>query len=207
MTVTERAFRRLFYSGHATKLPGTIGLVVKAITMSFDRLRAFYLQIPSEAVPKTAVLTIPAWYQALGLPYDPTTGLSDLQARADAAWSQTGGQSLNYLNGQIQKELPQVYIQEVLFPGGPPANQQAIDARVGLGHVGAMRVSASDAGMSYLVIGTVPDRPKYNRLQAIIARIGPLNLWPAFIIQITSELGAARTGVGHVGNARIGKGS
>ena len=122
MVITERALRRLFPGGHAFRLPATIGQVVSAIALSTERLRTFFLTIPTESLPFTSVMTLPAWYQALGLNYDSTKAQADQQAQVDAAWSQSGGQYLNYLNAQIQKELPQVYIAEVLFPGAPPAN-------------------------------------------------------------------------------------
>jgi len=206
MVITEKALRRLAPPGKAFRFPGTIGQVISAITLSTERLRTFFLQILTEAIPHTAVITIPAWFQTLGLHYDPTFALSDLQARADAAWSQTGGQSLNYLNAQIQKECPQVYLQEILFPGGSNFDPGTA-GRTGVGRIGLERLSCAEPTMSYQVQGTVTDRPHYNRLLAILARIAPLHLVPIILLTILSEQAVARCGIEQVGSARIGKGS
>ena len=61
--------------------------------------------------------------------------------------------------------------------------------------------------MIYNVLGTVPDRGKYNRLLAILARIAPLHLLPYINITITSELFIARMNIAQMNNARVGKGS
>jgi len=116
MVLSERALRRLHpQNSHAFRLPGAIGQVISALSLSFERLRTFLKLALVESVPYYSTLTLPAWMQALGLTYDQMQGQAYNQAAADAAWANTGGQSLNYLNSQIQKQLPGVYIQEVLY--------------------------------------------------------------------------------------------
>jgi hypothetical protein len=206
MVLSEKALRRLFPPGHAFKLPGEIGLVITALSLSFERLRAFFKTITTEAIPFYAVLTLPAWYQALGMTYDPTRTLGDLQAQADAAWANTGGQYLNYLNAQIQKELPNVYLSETLSQT-QPTGWPGMDGRCNVGRSGLATCSGFDVWMTYQVNGTVTDRTHYNRLQAILARIAPLHLQPMYNVQIMSEQFIARSGIAQTNNARSGKGS
>lgn len=204
MVITERSLRRLFPPGHPFKLPGSIGAIISGLSQSFFRLRAFFLTITTEAIPFYAVITLPAWFQALGLTYDSTRALSDLQAQADNVWSATAaGQTIASLNASIQKELPQIYLQENLFPGGP--QNTGVPARLNIGRCGIMRIGAYDPSMVYGIQGTVTDRPHYNRLLAIFARIASLHLAYIWYGTIQSELALARTGIEQIGLARIGK--
>lgn len=209
MGIARSTLRRLFPGGRAWWLPATLGAVVDAISLSFDRLHDAAQTTLTESIPETATDTLPRWYAELGLKYDATQTLADRQSQIGGAYAQVGGQDPIYLQEQVKTELPDISLQERLF-ASPSASYDGGYGRVGLGRVGRMGCSQTEYGAPsetyyYDVKGTVPTRDKYNRLLAILARIMPGNLSPVFTVTIDSEQNNARVGLAQVGNARVGK--
>lgn len=198
MGVVSRALRALFPRGHAWQLPGRFGLLADGLSESFERLRLFLRAVVGESLPGTAEATLPEWYEALGIPYDPTLSLEQRRARAEGAYTAVGGQSFGYLQERLQAELPETYILE------GEIEDVGVAATSGVGRSGLMRSGAGNPLHTFSVLGFVETTDEYNRLLAILARIFPLHLSPIIGVSIRSQLGLARSGIAKSGVARSG---
>ena len=158
MALMHRVLKLLFPPGHAWTLMGELGDLVDALAESFSRLRTFFRGVLTESLPGTAVDTLQEWFEAIGLIYDETQPLADRQAAANAAYTSFGGQNLDYLNLQIQKEYPLIYLEEIL--------------------------GDAEKIYYYFVRGQIDDLADYNRIVDILVRIAPRHLVPVMIIEI-----------------------
>lgn len=177
MGVVSRSLRLLFPSGFAWRLPGQLGTLVDALALSFDRQRLFFRGILAEALPGSAEDMLPEWYGALGIPYDASLDLIVRRARAEAAYSATGGQSFNYLEGRLQAELPNTYIEEAAI------EDPGVAAIAGIGRAGLMRAGSPNPLHAFSVLGTVETDEEYDRLVAILWRYFPLHT--GWVINVT----------------------
>lgn len=107
------AIDRLMPPGKAWRFFGDLRKFMDALSLSIIRVKSYMTGVLAEAIPKTSTDLIEEWHNALSLSYDSAQDLTQLRARVDAAFTATGGQSLGYLEGQMQREFPEVYIQEV----------------------------------------------------------------------------------------------
>ncbi len=198
MGIVERALRLLFPKGLAWTLPDVLGTFVGALALSFDRLRLFLRGVLDESLPGSADDTLPEWFETLGLAHDSSQPLATRQATAEGQYTATGGQSFSYLQDQMQRELPEVFLNE------SPLEDTGVSAIVGIARVGVARVGKGNPAFSYFVRGFVDDSTQFARMLAILQRIFPLYLEPVIGVTNRSILGIGRVGVGHVGTARVG---
>ncbi len=209
MGLMNRVLRRLFPPGHAWTLTGALGDLVEALAMSFARIRTFFLGILTESLPGTADDTLPEWFEAFGLKYDPTQTLANRQARADQAYTSLGGQNKDYLEAQIQKAYPDVHLIETDVN---PENM------VGLGMVGDMQVQGYPSWLAspstdgtfpvhyYRVAGEVNDAIDLRGLENLLDRIMPKEMEPVFEITIRNQTATSEVGLGMVGLMQVGRG-
>ena len=113
MALIRRAFDILLPPGKAWIPFGNLSLVYDALVLSLDRVKTFLSDAMIEAIPKTSEETIQQWHETLGLNYVVTQSLEEKQQKVDLSYTSTGGSSLSYLEGQIQREFEGVYIVEV----------------------------------------------------------------------------------------------
>ena len=209
MGLMDRVLRRLFPPGHAWTLTGAVGDLVDALAESFSRIRTFFRGVLTESLPGTADDTLSEWFEALGLKYDPTQALSDRQARADQAYTSVGGQNKDYLEAQIQRAYPDVYLVEV---------DVRTQNMVGIGMVGHMQTQGYPSWLTppptdgsfpvhhYQAVGEVDDAVDLRGLQNLLERIAPLTHEPVFQITIRNQTSTSEVGLGMVGLAEVGRG-
>lgn len=201
MDLMQKTLRLALPKGHAWLAPGDAGLLVDGIAISFGRLRTFLRGILAESQPLTADSLLPEWFAALGLLYDSTQTLADRQARANMEHTSVGGQSLDYLQTQVNREAPDITILE-----GSDTVSAGYLGEAGVGEAGIAETgSGTENGyLYYTVLGYVQDRDQYNRLVAILQRIFPLHLQPYNLSIILSEFGLAEAGIAETGVAEAG---
>lgn len=209
MDIIKKALRLLFPSGHAWTLTGTLGDMVDALAESFSRVRTFFRGVLTESLPGTADDTLPEWYEALGLTYDETLSLADRQARADQSYTSVGGQNKDYLEEQIQRAYPDVYLVEVDI---------VIANMVGIGMVGHMQTQSYPSWLTppptdgsfpvhyYQVKGEVDDAVDLKGLENLLSRIAPLTHEPVWQITIRNQTATSEAGLGMAGLAQAGRG-
>ncbi len=209
MDLMKRVLRRLFPPGHAWTLTGAVGDLVDALAESFARIRTFFRGILTEALPGTADDTLPEWFETLGLKYDPTQTLADRQARADQAYTSLGGQSKDYLDAQIQRAYPDVYLVEIDFK---------IENMVGIGMAGHMQTQSYPSWLvppptdgswpvhHYQVVGEVDDAIDLVGLRNLLERIAPLTHEPVFQVTIRNQTATSEAGLAMAGFAQVGRG-
>jgi hypothetical protein len=176
MGIIKSAFSRLLPGGRAWRASGWFGLVIDGLALSIESAKTFLKNILMESIPKKSTLLLPEWYSALGLRYDENLTLSQLQSRADLAFTSIGGSSLEYLESQVNRELQGVVVEEI---SGDP--------------------------FDFKLKGFVFTLSEFTRLIAIVQRIFPLHLVPNYEIIILTETDTAKTGLAVCGRALTGK--
>jgi uncharacterized protein YmfQ (DUF2313 family) len=112
MAIISTAFSRLFPNGRIWNFIGNIRLFKEAVDLALERIRVFLKAAILESIPGKATQTQKEWFQLLNLPYNNTTTLQEKMNRSSAVYTAVGGQSLDYLNEQIQKEFQNVWLTE-----------------------------------------------------------------------------------------------
>ena len=181
---------------------GDLKKVLEGLAISYDQAYEFLAQVKNEARPETATEnTIDLWLQALNLTAPVSATLAEKRAIAVAAYTATGGQSINYITGKINLLYPDVSITETgafeYTVGGfyPFARDflylLALLQRIAPAHLVAVYNvrSVFDADVARCGIGVVG--------RAICGR-GTTAYTP-------TEGTIARCGVGRVGLARVGR--
>jgi hypothetical protein len=124
----------------------------------------------------------------LGIKYDPTIPVAELQSRLDSIDTAIGDLTLNQVQTQIQRELPLIFLTEV------DASSEA-----GADECGVALCNAEDGDFSpqyYDVTGTLGDDGQIPILARLLARYTPLHLIPCttglvvLSFDETSEAGA-----------------
>lgn len=198
MGLIDRTLRRLMPGGNAWRGRGNLALVLEGLAGQIEAARAFLDAAQTESIPKTASVTLQDWFRALGMYYEPGRTDDQRRAAADLAYTSAGGQSLEYLTDQLQKEYPHVWIEE----GATDASGVAGDAVSGESVTSAYY----NFSFNFSVKGDVFTVRDYYRVVSIVQRLAPLHLEPEFFIRILNELDIARTGIAVTGRARTGKG-
>jgi hypothetical protein len=182
--------------------------VIEALGLSFDRMRTLLRGVLTESNPSTAVDTLPEWYDQLGLIYDVTQTLAVRQARAKQAYSSLGGQSIGYLNEQLQIAYPDVYLEEIYVDN---------ENMVGYGMVGLMMVydyptwitspptDGTYPNFYYRVLGEVDDTYDLNGIKNLLSRIMPAPYEPVFAVTIRNLTPTGQVGIGMVGLMMVGR--
>jgi uncharacterized protein YmfQ (DUF2313 family) len=117
MALMNRALKSLLPAGSPWRLPAVFRSVIGALALSLDRLKVFIDAIVTESLPSAAVDTLPDWYEALGLAYDPALALDVRQAIARQAYTAVGGQSLDSLQAALTAAHPDLTVSTVTPDG------------------------------------------------------------------------------------------
>lgn len=206
MGIAGKSFRSLLPP--SWRLGVDLRAVIEALGLSFDRMRTLLRGVLTESNPSTAVFTLPEWYDQLGLIYDVTQTLAVRQARAKQAYSSLGGQSIGYLNEQLQIAYPDVYLEEIYVDN---------ENMVGYGMVGLMMVydyptwitspptDGTYPNFYYRVLGEVDDTYDLNGIKNLLSRIMPAPYEPVFAVTIRNLTPTGQVGIGMVGLMMVGR--
>ena len=205
MGIAEKSLR-----GHLPKicLGSDISAVIDALSLSFERLREFLRDVLTESNPGTSEDTLSEWYEQFGIRYDSTLSLTMRQARAKQAHTSVGGQSIGYLNEQLQIAYPDVELQEVY-----------IDATLITGSGMAGRMMATDypswlpsppvdgtyPNFYYRVYGEVEFSTDLYGIQSLLSHIMPVPYEPVYAVTIRNLTPTAMAGIGMTGLMMAGR--
>lgn len=156
--------------------------LVVALGASVDRWRAFMTDVLLESHPSTAIDTLAQWHDQLGIADDPTLPLEDRQARVRQMQTLIGGQSVAYLNEQIQIAYPGISVVAAVLDD---------EFMAGAGMAGKMQASSFPSwvpGVSedgtynfyFRVLGTIASAEMYRRLRDLFERIMPASFEPVW---------------------------
>jgi len=172
------ALRLLWPTGKAHRLLGDGSKLIDGLSLEPERVHVAARAVVDEAIPFRALVTLPDWHEALGIPYDPTLPIASQRARLDAVWSAVGGMTLSALQEQVQKEFPGVFISEV-----------SVTSECGLDECGVAVCNgqASDYSPTYYdVTGEVNDDSELMRLGRILDHFAPAHLIANIIVEVLS---------------------
>lgn len=185
-----------------------IRAVVDAIAASVQSAYDYIAATVRESNPGTATDTLPEWYAALGLKYDPTLTLATRRALAQQAYISIGGQAPQQIEDTLQIAFPDITIERVEYE---PAQM------VGIGMVGLIMAQdypswftgTEDGTYPYAyfrVTGEVDDQQELTALLNLLDRIAPAEMEPAtgdIVIRNLTE--TAEVGLAMVGLAQVGR--
>lgn len=206
MDITKKALKSLFPSDW--NLLGDLKAVIDALSLSFERLRAFLTTVQDESNPSTAVETLEEWHTQEGIVYDSTLSISKQQDIVNQSYSNAGGQSPDYLNGQLQKVFPDVQLQEVFIEP---------EFMAGFGMAGLMMASSypswvvptptdgSYPNFYFRVIGEVDYVSDLSRIQNLLDKIMPVPYEPVYAVTIRNLTPSAMAGLGMAGLMMAGR--
>jgi hypothetical protein len=200
MRVVSTCLRLLMPRGRPWALAGDGEKLFDGLGVTLERPRTAARSLLAEARPGTAVLMLPEWCLALGVKYDPTMSIADLQARLDAIDTALADMTLNELNGQMHKERPSVNIMEMMTGN---------TSECGVAECGADECNSTDSGSDidpyqYLVYGTVQNDTEYARVLSVVQHYAPLHLIMQTSIVNLSASGTSECGVEICGIAECG---
>jgi len=102
INIIDKALKKLFPAGLAWKqLAFFIQALRSGSSIQINESRIFLKDLQREFLPITADDTIQEWFELLGLTYDGTKTLEDLQIEATSRYIQIGGQWEEYIEGII----------------------------------------------------------------------------------------------------------
>jgi hypothetical protein len=178
MGVAEKALRLLWPKGKAHALLGDSAKLITGLGVGLDRVHDAARMVLDESIPFRALVTLPDWHAALGIPYDSTLPIDSQRIRLDAVWSAVGGMTLNDLQEQVQKEFPGVFISEV-----------SVTSECGLDECGVAVCNGQAGDYSptfYDVTGEVNDDAELMRLGRILDHFAPAHLIANIIVDVLS---------------------
>jgi hypothetical protein len=168
MGLMERVFRLLMPRGRPWALAGDGDPLAVGLGVTLERPRTDARAILTEARPGTAVLMLPEWCEALGVRYDPTMAVADLQARLNAVLTAMADPTLNELQAQISRELPNIALSET-----------SSDSECGTDECGVALCGALEGDFSsqfFDITGSIPDDSYISRLASLLQKYAPLHL-------------------------------
>lgn len=226
MNIIVSMILRLLPLGSAWKvITGCIKGFTFGTSLEFVRLKDFFFNSQIEFIPDSSVDLIEEWYEALGLSYNGTLPLADLQAKAKAFDIAVGAQDIVYLQGLIDDADIDVILIELIYPEATRTG--SVTARCGIafcqgnivevfseasGITGVGRTGLARTGgvivestllFHYLVTGNVRNREEFTVLIALLQKFAPGHLVPIFDVELLSDF--ARCGVATCGISRTGK--
>lgn len=225
MNIIFNVIKRLLPIGNAWSITSEcIKLFTEGITLQFERIKDFYSGTRTDFIPDTSVDLIEEWYKTLGMNYNPTLPISELQNKAKAFDTAIGGQNIVYIQNQIDDANINVTIEELSYPPetrvgnsecrcgvaycfGNPYDVKSPESGVcGIGRTGIARTGFVELQSSllfyYYVIGSVLNREEFTQLIALLERLAPAHLEPIFNVDVLSFY--ARAGVAVCGITRTG---
>lgn len=182
--------------------------VIEALSLSLDRIAVFLNGIKTESNPSTAVDTLEEWFTQEGISYDPSLSVARRQELANQAYSNAGGQSPDYLNSQLQKAFPDVFLEEVYIDPVFMA---------GFGMAGLMMASSYPSWLTptpadgsypnfyYRVLGEVDYVSDLTRIQNLLDKIMPVPYEPVYAVTIRNLTPSAMAGLGMSGLMMAGR--
>ncbi len=200
-----KAISRLLPDGQAWRgVAPVFSAFIEALSLQFQRVYDYLAKTPGESLPDTATELLPEWYETLGLKYNGTLPISELQAKAKAADTSVGGQTIEYLQGQIDAAGIKVNLYETVVP--PESIVGNPSARCGVAKCGGTFVNV-DPGSSYLwyylVRGVVDNPTEFTQLVDLLQKLAPAHMEPDFDLEfayLLARCGLATCGVTRVGN-------
>jgi hypothetical protein len=171
--------RRLLPAGQAFRGGEHLDAIIEALGLSLDRVHDFITAVQAESVPATADKVIDEWLAALGISISADSSLGDKRNIAAATYSSIGGQSLEYISGQVRAVFPNVTIKEIEEIG--------------------------EFTFFYKVEGNIPYSRDFQKLFALLMRIAPLHLDPVYQVRPVYDGDVARCGIGSTGRAICGR--
>lgn len=199
------AILRLVPAGQAWRgVASVFKAFIEALGFQFERLYSFLSEIVAESLPENATHLLPEWYQTLGLKYNGTLLLDDLRAKAKAFDTAVGGQTIEYLQGQIDAAAIDVTLYETVL--SEAAKIGSPSARCGVSVCSGSFVDVAPGSSYlwyYLVRGTVDNSAELAQLVEILQKLAPAHMEPDFDLEfayIKARCGAAVCGVTRVGN-------
>lgn len=206
MAIMEKVIKGLFPP--SWNLTRDLKTVIEALSLSFERVRIFFSGVLTESNPGTAIETLPEWFDQEGILYDSSLPLKKRQSLANQAYRTTGGQSIGYLNHQLQIAFPDVELQEVFIDP---------EFMAGFGMAGLMMASDYPSWIPvppsggeypnfyYRVIGTVDFVSDLTRINNLLSRIMPVPYEPVFAVTILNLTPSAMAGLGMAGLMMAGR--
>lgn len=201
MGIVRRALEILLPRGHAWRLPASTASLIDGLADTLDRPRVFAQGALVEAHPGTATAMLPEWHAALGQRYDATQTVEAQRRKLSAILSAQGGVTLNQLNEQMHKELPQVDFEEIVETD---TTDECGVGECGLAEAGSTLVGSEFNPFIYLVTGTVDNDTEAARVISVIAHFAPLHLLPISSLVILTDSGTAECGLDVCGLAECG---
>jgi len=175
--------------------------------LALGRAYEYLQKVLTESNPGTAVDTLPDWYKQLGIQYDHTQLLSNRQQQARQRWTATGGQSLDYLESQIQTAFPYVFLEKV----------SVSDINMcGIGECGELECEGypswvppefhdgTEPTALLWLRGELTSDQDLDRLVGLLERIAPGEMEPVFSLTILSDTETSECGVAVCGLAECG---
>jgi hypothetical protein len=199
--IVTTALRLLLPRGRPWLLPGDGWKLAEGIGATLQRPRDAARSAIAEARPGTAVLMLPEWCDALGIKYDATLPVADMQARLAAQDTALGDLTLNEINEQIHRELPLISVIEITIPA---ESSIAGEAECGAEECGSEVTGTEINPYQYMLYGTLKDEAEEARLIAIVQRFLPLHLTPQYTITLLSASGTTEAGLDVCGIAECG---
>ncbi len=194
----RRVLDRLHPPGSAWRIIGDLAMLMEGIADTLERARMFLRAGLAESLPLTASDMLPEWHAALGQRYDPTQTLEYQRRMLDAIWTAFGGVTLNQLNAQMHKELPDVDIAEIIETD---TTTECGVGELGLAECGSTLVGSEVNPFIYDVAGEVANDVEAARVIAVLQHFAPLHLTPRSSLTILTDTGTAECGLATVGIA------
>lgn len=201
MGLMQRALRLLFPPGSAWRLLGILDDFVDGLADTLERPRTFLRSCLDEIMPYTATFMLEEWHEALDQKYDPTQTLQKQRIMLDAIQTAVGNSTLNQLNIQMHKEMPDVDVSEII--------EEDTTSECGVAECGIAECASTLEGPEinpylYRVEGEVEDNFNAARIAAVLEHFAPLHLVPLSKLVILSDSGTSECGIAECGIAECG---
>jgi uncharacterized protein YmfQ (DUF2313 family) len=205
--VVINLLKSLFPKGSPWNLLGEFGKLITGIGTSINRVFLYANETLAESNPGTTTDLLQNWFDAFGLKNVANLTLSEKRKILNTYYIGTGGQSRDYLEMQVQKVFPNIYIEEFLLQP---------NSMTGLCKTGLAQVSNIPSWVPliyqnnqyliflYKITGTVSNITQYLILQDLIKRYAPLTHQPIYV-NINFYINTGMVGVGQVGISEVGR--
>ena len=147
-----------------------------------------------EADPVTATKTIGLWCENQGLKCDINQSISKLQRVASQAFFGLGAQNKTYLESQIQKVFPEIFLNYYSFDTAFQAGAGMCGKMVASDYPSWAPHNVTFASC-FLVSGTTDFVSDLKVLKQIIGKICPAHLEPIYQVEIKNLQATAQSGV------------
>jgi hypothetical protein len=179
MKLIEQALRILLPQALVDTNDPQTAAHIDATADAIERFRKYLEDVQTESNPATASTTLTMWYEALGLPYNPSEPLETRQVRIATIYTSVGGQNPDYLRRQLQHAFPSVDFEE----------------KTG---------DAPDEWKYYTLTGSLDTEEQRRDLFTLVQKLFPAHLHYIDLVEIGDTFNWSACGIGRVGAARCG---